>query len=67
MVENPIGSISYKLHLPSSTFIHDVFQVSQLKLCPNPQGHPIQHLHVIVPQTNKVPMAILDRKMVKKG
>lgn len=64
MAEDPIGSISYKLHLSSSTFIHDVFQVSQLKLCPNPQGHPIQYLHVIVPQTNKVHMGIFDRKVV---
>lgn len=67
MVDNRVSSTAYKLYLPSSATIHDVIHISQLTLCPNPQGQPIQYLIVIVPKEKKVPLAIIDRKMVKRG
>ncbi|CAJ2672860.1 unnamed protein product [Trifolium pratense] len=62
-----IGGAAYQLELPPSAAIHNVFHVSQLKLCPNPQAQPIQHLPSATAGVPKVPVAILDRKMVKRG
>ncbi|KAL8141107.1 LOW QUALITY PROTEIN: hypothetical protein V2J09_007128 [Rumex salicifolius] len=62
-----VRTVAYKLDLPSSASIHNVFYVSQLKLCPNPPTNPSP-----VPQylldlgTSKEPEAILDRKMVNR-
>ncbi|GAU24592.1 hypothetical protein TSUD_289530 [Trifolium subterraneum] len=39
----------------------------QLKLCPNPQHQPVQHLPATLPTVEKIPVAILERKMVKRG
>ncbi|MCI33595.1 hypothetical protein A2U01_0054812, partial [Trifolium medium] len=62
-----IDAAAYQLELPPSAAIHNVFHVSQLKLCPNPQAHPIQHLPSATVGVPKVPVAILDRKMVKRS
>jgi hypothetical protein len=67
LVEDRIGATAYKLQLPPSANIHNVFHVSQLKLCPNPQGQQIQHIPAAFTIADKVPVAILDRKMVKRG
>ncbi|MCI48682.1 hypothetical protein A2U01_0069925, partial [Trifolium medium] len=45
----------------------NVFHVSQLKLCTNPQGQPVQHIPAPLVHVGKIPIAILDRKMVKRG
>jgi hypothetical protein len=67
LVTDRIGSSAYQLQLPVSAGIHNVFHVSQLKLCPNPQAQLIQHLPVAMVDVGKLPVAILDRKMVKRG
>lgn len=61
-VEDHIGVTTYKLQLLAFIAIHNVFHVSQLKLCPNPQGQPVQHLLAMHTTTDKIPVAILDRK-----
>nr|KYP59781.1 hypothetical protein KK1_015222 [Cajanus cajan] len=64
-----IGQAAYQLELPSSVEIHNVFHVSQLKLCKNPATCSIQSLPLAAGflDSPQEPEAILDRKMVKRG
>ncbi|GJS66776.1 ty3-gypsy retrotransposon protein [Tanacetum coccineum] len=64
-----IGQVSYILELPAHTQIHDVFHVSQLNLC---KGAPPTSQVTDLPSCDQSdllgvePIAILDKKMVKK-
>jgi hypothetical protein len=63
-----IGSVAYQLELPSDAEIHNVFHVSQLKLCLNPHSapnHPLPRAGSFM--ITKEPASILERKMVKRG
>lgn len=64
-----IGNTAYQLDLPSSAAIHNVFHVSQLKLCRNPATCSVQSLPSIpdLLDPRGEPEAILDWKMVKRG
>lgn len=68
-VTDQIGSAAYKLNLPTTTEIHNVFHVSQLKPCHDAVSSPFYPIPVNSAQENsqKEPEAILDRKMVKRG
>jgi hypothetical protein len=61
-----IGSVAYRLHLPASSTVHQVFHISQLK-------YAVGHNHVLVPQLPtevlavQVPVQILQRRMVDHG
>ncbi|KAL8138896.1 LOW QUALITY PROTEIN: hypothetical protein V2J09_004897 [Rumex salicifolius] len=66
-VVDRVGVVAYKLELPTSAAIHDVFHVSQLKLCPNPPSStPALPQYLLDMGTPKEPEAILERKMVKR-
>lgn len=65
-----IGVVAYQLDLPPAAEIHNVFHVSQLKLCPNPSSAvltPLPNDAAAVFDDKGEPEAILERKMVKRG
>lgn len=64
-----IGKTAYQLELPTSADIHNVFHVSQLKLCGGPVPSVIQSIPPAAElfDIQREPEEILDRKMVKRG
>ncbi|KAL8158749.1 hypothetical protein V2J09_000286 [Rumex salicifolius] len=67
LVTDRVGSVAYKLQLPATAAIHNVFHVSQLKLCPNPSSSASDLPQFLLDVgTAKEPEAILERKMVNR-
>ncbi|KAL8153072.1 hypothetical protein V2J09_010832 [Rumex salicifolius] len=67
LVTDRVGSVAYKLQLPATAAIHNVFHISQLKLCPNPSSSASDLPQFLLDVgTAKEPEAILERKMVNR-
>lgn len=61
-----IGKVAYKLNLPSTATIHDVFHVSQLKAFHGTLPLTVQLPNFMQDSTTvRVPSAILDRRVQK--
>ena len=66
-VEDKIGSVAYRLKLPHNAQIHSVFHVSQLKRKVGAAGVIGSQLPVYGNTPTLEPLAILARRMVKRG
>ena len=66
-VQDRVGKVAYQLELPSSAQIHNVFHVSCLKKAygTNWQYNPLPNASQSVSLVE--PVAILERRMVKRG
>ncbi|XP_070664454.1 uncharacterized protein [Malus domestica] len=64
-----VGHVAYKLKLPDSSKLHPVFHVSCLKKHLGSQHSPTTPLPIITEKgiLQDIPIAILDRRLVKKG
>lgn len=64
-----VGSVAYKLKLPENSKLHPVVHVSCLKKHLGSQNSPTMPLPIITYKgiLQDIPIAILDRMMVKKG
>ncbi|CAL5333729.1 unnamed protein product [Camellia sinensis] len=64
-----VGSVAYKLELPTTTKIHPVFHVSLLKkkIGTNVLAHTTLPPVGLEGTLQLEPMAVLDRRMVKRG
>lgn len=68
MVEQKVGSVEYKLVLPTELMLHPTFHVSLLKACyevPTQISHPLvlNLASLYCPQLK----VVLDRRMIQKG
>lgn len=66
-VLDKIGNCAYKLELPTTTTIHPIFHVSQLKAAVFDQLDASTLLPSALPTSWLRPLAILDRRTVKRG
>ncbi|MCI40204.1 hypothetical protein A2U01_0061436, partial [Trifolium medium] len=64
-----VGTVAYKLQLPSTAKIHPVFHVSQLKLFKGETQDPYMPLPLTVTEMGPViqPIAVLATRTVLKG
>lgn len=60
-----VNALAYKLQLPSSSMVHPVFHVSQLKLvvggATEVSTHIPNHIHMV-----HLPVAVLDKRVYRR-
>ena len=66
-VKDKVGNVAYKLKLPPTSQIHSTFHVSQLKKKVGTDGVMGSQLPVYGDTPSLEPIAILARRMVKRG
>lgn len=67
-VTERVGTVAYRLQLPTEAKIHNVFHISQLKKKIGDQQSTAKWPNFLstLPEKQKIPVAILDRQLVKR-
>lgn len=66
-IVDKIGSVAYKLELPKNSAIHPTFHVSKLRRGVKDLSKVAKHLPNWGEGEDRVPIAILQRQLVKRG
>jgi hypothetical protein len=67
-IEERVGEVAYRLHLPDTATIHPVFHISQLKAHVGKHAIPLPHVPLVTEdgKIKTAPYAVLDERVIQR-